>query len=792
MRFSESWLRQYVNPDISTSELVHQLTMAGLEVDCAVPAAGEFAGVAVGLIVAAEPHPEADRLRVCRVDIGAAEPLQIVCGAPNARVGLRAPVALEGAVLPGGVRIKSSKLRGVPSQGMLCSARELGIDEDAAGLMELPEEAEAGRDLRDYLQLDDILIEVDLTPNRADCLSIEGLAREVALLNGLDLSQPSIQPVPATLADSLPVTVDAPEACPRYLGRLIKGVRREASVPLWMKERLRRSGLRSLDLVVDVTNYVLIEMGQPLHAFDADKLEGGIVVRYGRAGERLRLLNGEELTLDDDTLVIADAGRALALAGIMGGSESAVDEATQNVFLECAFFTPDHLMGKARRHGLNTDSSHRFERGVSFELQDRALARASELIVTLAGGEAGPVVEAVSHEHLPARKPVLLRSERIERMLGLAIEPERVQQILRGLGMFPEVCDGGWRVTPPAFRFDIAIEADLVEEIGRINGYDHLPRRLPLAPAAMQPVSEARLGLDRVKDALVDRGYQEAITYSFVERGLQQRVEPDIEPLALKNPLSAELGVMRTGLWPGLLDAAIKNANRQQTRVRLFESGMTFIPMSDGLDQRKVIAWLAMGSVDGEQWGEKSRAVDFYDVKADVEAIVALTGRGDRLTFVAAPHPALHPGQSAEILLGSRRLGWQGMLHPSLEKTLGFQQRVFLAELDQSVLLSRDIPRFTPLSRFPWVRRDLAVTVAETIPVASLIQVARDQGGDLLRDVIVFDVYQGPGLAEGQKSVAMGLFWQDDAETLVDSRVEEVVAKVLELLDHRFGARLRI
>lgn len=791
MRFSESWLRQYVNPDISTAELVHQLTMAGLEVDSAVPAAGEFTGVVVGRIITAEPHPEADRLRLCRVDIGAGEPLQIVCGAPNARAGLQAPLAIEGAILPGGLKIKASKLRGIPSYGMLCSAKELGIDEDASGLMELPEDAKAGVDLREYLQLDDTLIEVDLTPNRADCLSIEGLAREVALLNGTHLALPRLQPIPVIGNECLPVNIDAPEACPRYLGRLIKGVKRETPTPLWMKERLRRSGIRSLDLVVDVTNYVLIEMGQPLHAFDADKLAGGIRVRLGRAGERLRLLNDEELTLDDDTLVIADEVRPLALAGIMGGSESAVGATTQNIFLECAFFTPDMMMGKARRHGLNTDSSHRFERGVSFELQDRALARASELIVTLAGGEAGPVVEAVSHEHLPSRNPVLLRSERIERMLGLAIKPERVHQILRGLDMSPEVCEEGWRVTPPAFRFDIAIEADLIEEIGRVYGYDHLPRRLPTAPAAMQPVSEAELGLERVKDVLVDRGYQEAITYSFVEHQLQKLIEPDIEPLPLKNPLSAELGVMRTSLWTGLLDAAIKNAHRQQTRVRLFESGMKFIPIGGALDQRKVIAWLAMGSLQDEQWGEKPRAMDFFDLKADVEAIVALTGRDERLSFVAAPHPALHPGQSAEILLGSERLGWLGMLHPGLEKTLGFQQRVFLTELDQALLLGRAIPRFAPLSRFPGVRRDIAVTVAESIPVANLIQVAKDQGGVLLREVTVFDVYQGPGLAENHKSVALGLFWQDDAETLVDARVDEVVAKVLESLEHRFGARLR-
>ncbi len=791
MRFSEAWLRTYVNPALTTPELVHQITMAGLEVDSAAPAAGQFSGVVVGEILETVPHPEADRLKVCRVAAGLGEPLQIVCGAPNARVGLRAPLALEGAVLPGGLKIKASKLRGIPSFGMLCSARELGIDEDASGLMELSEEAPAGIDLREYLQLEDSLIEVDLTPNRADCLSVEGIAREVALLNGLPMTLPESRSLVAAHDQGLPVNIEAPEACPRYLGRLIKNVDRNAPTPLWMKERLRRSDVRSLDVIVDVTNYVLLELGQPLHAFDAAKLKGGIRVRYGRDGEKLRLLNDQELSLHADTLVIADEAKALALAGIMGGSESAVSESSRDIFLECAFFTPELMMGKARRYGLSTDSSHRFERGVSFELQDRALARASELIISLAGGLPGPVVEAVSHTHLPQRPPLLLRAERIQRVLGIAIEADRISRILCGLGMNPVSHAEGWQVTPPAFRFDIAIEADLIEEVGRVYGYDHLPRKHPTIPAAMLPVSESRLELSRVKQLLVDRGYQEAITYSFVERGLQKLIDPEIEPLALKNPISAELAVMRTSLWPGLLDAAIKNNNRQQNRVRLFESGLKFIPLPDGLDQPKSLAWLAMGPVNGEQWAESLRATDFYDIKADVEALVMLTGRTGRLSFVAAPHPALHPGQSAEILMGSERLGWAGMLHPHLEKQLGFDQRVFLVELDQSILIGRDVPRFRSLSKFPTVRRDIALIVDDTVPVARLIAVAREQGGTLLREVVVFDVYRGPGVEDGKKSVALGLVWQDESETLVDARVEAAVAAVLESLAHRFEARLR-
>jgi phenylalanyl-tRNA synthetase beta chain len=791
MRFSEAWLREYVNPAIDTAQLVHQLTMAGLEVDSAEPAAGTFSGVVVAEILETSAHPQADRLKVCRVAAGLAEPLQIVCGAPNARAGLRAPLAVEGAELPGGLKIKRSELRGVASFGMLCSARELGIDDSASGLLELSADAPVGADLRDYLKLNDHIIEVDLTPNRADCLSVEGIAREVALLNGLDIKTPDIRPVPVTTQASLPINVEAPEACPRYLGRHIKGVSRNAPTPLWMKERLRRSGLRSLDAVVDVTNYVLLEMGQPLHAFDAARLDGGIRVRYARSGEKLRLLNDQELELHDDVLVIADDSKALALAGIMGGSESAVSETTADIFLECAFFSPASIMGKARRYGLATDSSHRFERGVDPEMQARAIERASQLIVEIAGGEAGPVTEAASPAHLPKREPILLRSERIGRLLGLHIEPARVRDILSRLGLHPEDRPEGWSVTPPGFRFDIAIEADLIEELGRVYGYDRLPRRHPTIPAAMRPVSEEQLELDRVKNLLVDRGYQEAITYSFVEAGLQQLIEPEIPHLALKNPISAELAVMRTSLWVGLLDAALKNSHRQQNRVRLFESGLKFAQRGKGIEQRKSIAGLAMGTVNEEQWGEPQRPVDFYDLKADVEAIVRLTGRSGALSFGAGAHPALHPGQTAAVSLGGERLGWIGMMHPRLEKQLGFEQSVFLFELDQDVLLRRAVPRFRSLSRFPQVRRDIAVIVDEAVTVDRLVACVQGQGGGILREAIVFDVYRGQGVDAGKKSVALGLLWQDDSETLTDARVDGAMAAVLERLAKDFEARLR-
>ncbi len=791
MRFSENWLRQYVNPDLTTDALVHQLTMAGLEVDSVTPAAGKFSQVVIGEILTAIPHPEADRLRVCTVGAGAAGELQIVCGAPNARAGIRIPLALVGAELPGDFKIRPAKLRGVESFGMLCSAKELGIEEDASGLMELPVDAPVGEELRVYLGLDDTLIEVDLTPNRADCLSVEGIAHEVSLLNGLEWRPVETPVVSATASAVRTVELPDPEDCPRYLGQMIEGVNRNAPTPLWMSERLRRSGVRSLDILVDVTNYVLLELGQPLHAFDAGCLKGIIQPRLARAGETLELLNGQTVNLDPETLVIADERGPLALAGIMGGKASAVSAETRDIFLECAFFTPDRIMGKARRYGLSTDSSHRFERGVSFELQTRALARAAALILQYAGGKAGPVVEAVNANHLPKRWPVILKSDRLNRILGLELPLVRVEQILRGLGMVPKAVDGGWEVVPPAARFDIAIEADLIEEVGRVYGYDHLPRRNPLVPAALLPRSEKWLDLDRVKDVLVDRGYQEAITYSFIGTELQQLIDPGLEALALKNPLSAELAVMRTSLWPGLLDAAIKNSNRQQNRVRLFESGLRFLPSKAGLEQKKGIAWLAMGPVAPEQWGEKTRSVDFFDVKADVEALIALTGRAGELLFAPIQVSALHPGQTAEIRLGGVGIGSMGLLHPQLEKKLGFEQRVFLVAIDLDLLLPRTLPRFRGLSKFPSVRRDIALNVAETVPVGQLLETARRHAGEFLQDIVLFDVYRGPGLDAGRKSVAFGLIWQNEAETLVDDQIEGWIRDVIESLARDCDARLR-
>jgi phenylalanyl-tRNA synthetase beta chain len=790
MKFSEQWLREWVNPAVDSDTLSAQLTMAGLEVDAMAPVAGAFTGIVVGEVLAVAPHPDADKLRVCQVNVGA-ETLTIVCGAANVRAGLRVPAALIGAVLPGDFKIKKSKLRGVESFGMLCSAKELGLAETSDGLLELPGDAPVGTDIRAYLQLDDVTFELGLTPNRGDCLSIAGVAREVGVINRCAVTVPSMAAVAAACADTFPVTVTAAADCPRYAGRVIRGINPQAATPAWMVERLRRSGVRSLGPAVDITNYLLLELGQPMHAFDLGKLHGGIEVRRARAGETLVLLNGSQVELDSETLVIADGKGAQAMAGVMGGEATAVDDATVDIFLESAFFAPQAIVGRARRYGLHTDSSHRFERGVSPLLQREAMERATALFVQITGGVPGPVIEVLHETELPQRAAMTLRPSRIQRVLGIELPRAEVSDILARLGLEVAVDGDNWRVTAPAWRFDIAIEEDLIEELARIHGYDQLPSTRPVAAMQMDAVGEGQLGLEQLRRLLVARGFQEAITYSFVAPDVQKMLAPELEPLALANPISAEMAVMRTTLWAGLVQALVYNANRQQGRVRLFESGLRFLPGPDGLRQERAIAGLAYGTVQPEQWGETARPVDFFDLKADVEAILALAGVNGQARFVAASHPALHPGQSARIDLDGSPLGWIGALHPTVADRLDLAGAALVFELALEPLLQGCLPRFRVLSRFPAVRRDIAVVVDNSQPVDAVFAVIRRSAPDTLQELKLFDLYTGKGIDSGRKSLALGLTLQADSRTLTDSEVDAALGNILAALKAELGATLR-
>lgn len=792
MKFSEQWLREWVNPPVSTSELVEQLTMAGLEVD-SVEAAGEGLGdLVVAEVVAVDAHPDADKLRVCRVSVGEGEPLQIVCGAPNVQAGGRYPLAPVGACLPGNIKIRKSKLRGVESFGMLCSARELGLSDEHAGLMELPADAVAGQRVVQLLGLDDSLIEVDLTPNRGDCLGIEGIAREVGTLTRTPLNAAVIEPVVATIDDTFAVDVQAPKACPRYSGRVIRGVSATAETPLWMQERLRRSGIRSLGPLVDITNYVLIELGQPMHAFDLERLSGGICVRHAVAQESLTLLDERDITLDADTLVIADHDKVLAIAGVMGGLESGVTDATTDLFLECAFFTPEAIAGCARKYAMHTDSSHRFERGVDPQLQARAIEYATQLLLDTCGGEAGPVIESQAPEHLPARTTIGLRKQRIRRVLGMLPTDDEVTDILNRLGMSIESADAdGWRILPPSYRFDISIEADLIEEIGRVYGYNRLPS-VPLTGAlAISPLDEVQHSVERFSDVLAARGYQEAVTYSFVEPGLQQQVNPTMTPVSLANPISSEMADMRTSLWPGLITAARYNINRQKARVRLFEHGLRFWSDNGQIHQDTVIGGIVSGSRLPEHWDGKAVASDFYDLKQDVEALLKYAGRLDSLTFVRGEHAALHPGQTASIREGERTVGWLGRIHPQLAASYDLDPDTCLFELEYAAIECGQLARFRPISRYPSIRRDLAVVVDAGLPASELEQAIRTAAGELLAELLIFDVYQGKGVENGRKSIAFGLILQDYSRTLTEQDIEGVVTGVTDLLKENFGASLR-
>ncbi|MGE0809200.1 MAG: phenylalanine--tRNA ligase subunit beta [Immundisolibacter sp.] len=794
MRVSESWLREWCNPPLDTAGIAERLTMAGIEVGAIEPVAGAFDDVVVARIVSTRPHPDADRLRLCEVEAAIGEPLiGIVCGAPNARPDLCVPLAGVGARLPGGLHIKKSKIRGEPSEGMLCSSQELGLGEGQAGLLELPDDAPIGTPLRDYLQLDDQVIEVELTPNRGDCLGLSGLARELAALTDTPLTAPDTRPVPAASDRQLAVRLDAPAACPRYLCRVVDNVNVQAPSPLWLQERLRRAGLRSLGPVVDITNLVLLELGQPLHAFDLDRVGTEIVVRQANAGEKLRLLNGQDIEADPDLLLICDAARPLAAAGIMGGAESAVGDATRSVLLESAFFAPRAMAGRARRLGLQTDASQRFERGVDPHVQRLAIERATQLLIDLCGGVPGPVVEACSEADLPAAPAIRLRAARVAQVLGCALADDEIESILSRLGCaLTQEAAGIWQVTPPSRRFDLAIEEDLIEELARVRGYETLPAVRPAPRGNFPSASDDRVSRQRLTLALVDRGYQEAITYSFVEPKLQALVDPARKPLALANPLSAELAVMRTSLWPGLLQAYAHNANRQAARVRLFEVGLRFIETASGLDQAGAVAGLIAGPRSPEQWGVSATLVDFFDLKADVEALLASTGCAGDFTVEPAEHPALHPGQSACLRRGGQAIGWLGRLHPQLETELGLDDSPLLFEIELAALSAGRVPAYAEVSRFPSVRRDIAVVLPQSVQVADILATARSAFAEApVQDILVFDVYQGAGVPAGCKSVALGITLAATERTLTDADVDPLITRVLHALAEAHQAHLR-
>lgn len=790
MKFSEKWLRTWVNPNIETDGLSGRLTMAGLEVDAVEAVAPPFHGVVVGRVLSAEPHPDADRLRVCSVDDGSGEVLQIVCGAPNVAAGMRVPLARIGAELPGGLKIKRAKLRGVESQGMLCSAAELGLGEAGGGLLALPDDAVPGTDVRELLELDDVSIELGLTPNRGDCLGIAGIARELGVLTRSDVVGPEVSAVTPGCDDRLEITLDAPQACPVYLGRVIRDIDPRAETPLWMRERLRRSGVRSLGPLIDVTNYVLLEFGHPLHAFDLSRIQGGIHVRLARSQETLTLLDGKTVTLDPDMLVIADAERALALAGIMGGEESAVSDETTSILLESAWFAPAALAGRARRLGLHTDASHRYERGVDPALQRRAMERATQLILDIAGGVPGPVIEARDESGLPQRHAVVLRRERLRRVLGYEVPAAEVSDILTRLGMRLTRDDSaGWEVVPPPFRFDIAIEADLIEEVARIHGYDAIPSAPPRGELRVRSIEGRRER--RLRELLAARGYNEAITYSFIGAGLQARFEPERSALQLANPISTDTAVMRTSLWPGLVQAADYNVKRQQDRLRIFELGAKYLVEASEIKEKLTVAGLALGDAWPEQWGMEARAVDFHDVKADVEALLALLGVRDA-GFHADANIMLHPGQSARITApGGETIGWLGRLHPRIAEELGLDQHPLLFEIDLEAVGVAPRPAFQPLSRFPAVRRDLALVVDQNVSAGDIAACISAAAGASLQSLSLFDIYQGKGIDSGKKSLALGLTFQDFSRTLTDAETDSLIQKVLQELRIGFGATLR-
>ncbi|EPQ1229536.1 phenylalanine--tRNA ligase subunit beta [Acinetobacter baumannii] len=791
MKISENWLRTWVNPAIDSDTLSDQLTMLGLEVDELAPVAKPFTGVVVGEVLTVEQHPDADRLRVTTVNIGSGEPLQIVCGAPNVRAGMKAPVATIGAILPGDFKIKKGKLRGVESQGMLCGASEIDLEDKIDGLLELPDDAPVGVNIREYLKLDDNVIDISITPNRGDCFSIRGIAREVAVINQLQMNEPEIKSVDATITDEKKVVINT-DGAPRYLGRVIKNVNVKAATPEWMEQALARSGIRTHSILVDVTNYVLMELGQPMHAFDLAKIEGTVHVRQAQPQEKLQLLNDQEVELQDDVMVIADDQKALAIAGIMGGLASSVTDDTTDIFLESAFFAPLAIAGRARRFGLHTDSSQRYERGVDFELPLIAMNRASQLIQELAGGEFGPITVVEKSDLLPKREAIELKQAQVDQLLGYKVAAEFITDALTRLGCEVTVqANGEWSVVPPSHRYDMAIYQDLIEEVARIDGYDNIQISLPSMDVQLAKYQD-RFEIAQLRQTVVTLGYQEAISFSFADAKLEKQLNPQVSPLMLANPISSDLAVMRSTLLSSLIPCVQYNLNRQQSRVRFFELGLRFDYQNansiQDLKQIPTLALVAVGSREPESWHAKPQPMDFFDFKGEVEEILA-AGRVI-VEYVRSERPWLHPGQSAEILVDGQSIGYLGRLHPSLENELDLST-TWVAELDQAAVLQSYVSNFTELSRFPSVRRDIALLISDNINVRDIQQLIEKTGGELLDSTWLFDVYTGQGVEEGKRSLAFALLWQHPSRTLEDAEIKSGMDNIIQVLENTYQATLR-
>jgi phenylalanyl-tRNA synthetase beta chain len=803
MQFPESWLRTMVNPALTTDELAHLLTMSGLEVESCEPVAPPFSGVVVAEVRAFEKHPDADRLKVCQVDAGTGQPLTIVCGAPNVSLGMKVPCALVGAKLPGEsehapMEIKAATMRGVASEGMLCSAKELGLSDDHSGLLVLDSHAPLGRNVRDYLLLDDHVFTVKLTPNRAECLSVLGVAREVSALTGARLSPRDVQAIPKKNDATVPVKISDPDGCGRFTGRVIRNVNAKAVTPEWMRLRLERAGQRCISALVDVTNYVMLELGRPLHVYDVEKLSGGIDVRFGRRGERVKLLNDQVVDLDADVLAITDLSGPIGLAGIMGGDSTKADLETRNVFLEAAFFFPDAIAGRARRYNFASDASHRFERGVDFDNNLTGIERATQLILELCGGEPGPVVDTIAR--LPERRPVRMRVSRAQRIIGIPILAEEMAGVFTRLGMQCERdgqgTDEAFLVTPPSYRFDIQIEEDLIEEVARVHGFENIPANPPRVAAIMRSEPEMSRSLHALRTSLAAADYQEVINFSFVEPAWEADFAANAQPIQLLNPIASQLSVMRSSLIGGLVGNVRYNLNRRATRVRVFEIGRAFLRQATapdgpldvaGVRQPVRVAAAAFGPAAEEQWGIPRRQVDFFDIKGDLEALLAPSSA----RFESAVHPALHPGRSARVYMDGISIGWIGELHPRWQQKYELPGPMVLFEVDAAPLQAVRLPKYHEVSRFPAVSRDIAVILPDAISVQSVLDDLAAHKPERVTGVRLFDLYRGSGVENGKKSLAFRVLLQDTQKTLTDQEVDLAIADLVQRLRVQFDGKLR-